>query len=305
MSWKATGWAKESTGHKSAGEKFLLLVLADYAEPERCECWPSIQKLAADCMVSRRTIMRNLDDLEQRGYITRLNKGNQYVTSLYRVNVGFDGGESECDKLALSPDEGDTGVTCTSEVKVTSDASESDKSASEGDKFASESDKSASEGDTAMSPKPSIEPSEPSLRTVIEPIWAQAPKNQNGTANQSFTETSTLEAPEPEAVSAPPSPPPQNPTTPSSPRTLSSDFVGRMRERYPALDVEAELESALNHVAVKKAIDVEMYAANWLRRADQWVKERPKPSARSPAKRPEIEADWEKYSYFGDEGGTP
>ena len=72
-----------------------------------------------------------------------------------------------------------------------------------------------------------------------------------------------------------------------------------MREKYPALDVDSEIDAALNHTAVKKAISTSLYVQNWLRRAEQWRQERPSPTARAPAKRPEINADPDTYSFFG------
>ena len=164
MSWKATGWAKETRGHRSMGQKFLLLVLADYAEPERNECWPAMNKLAEDCMMSKRTIIRCLNSLEEQGFITRLQKGNQFIPSRYRVNVGW----GASDNLALAPPAGDTGDTSIPGEQVTPDAGEGDIRASEGDIRASEGDIRASEGDTAGNqnrhPGPTRTVNEPSPR---------------------------------------------------------------------------------------------------------------------------------------------
>ena len=41
MSWQASRWAKSQRGFDSPVEKLVLMVLADYADSERFECWPS------------------------------------------------------------------------------------------------------------------------------------------------------------------------------------------------------------------------------------------------------------------------
>ena len=87
MSWKATAWAKETRGHKGMASKMLLLVLADYHDAERGYAWPSQQRLAEDCEMSLRTVKYALAWLEQAGFITTLQRGNQYQETRYRLNI--------------------------------------------------------------------------------------------------------------------------------------------------------------------------------------------------------------------------
>lgn len=70
MSWKASAWAK-SQRLGSPAAKGILLCLADYADPEKSECWPSQQQLADDAEVSERTVRDWLQRLESWGLICR------------------------------------------------------------------------------------------------------------------------------------------------------------------------------------------------------------------------------------------
>ena len=117
MSFQATGWAKKTTGHGSQAEKFVLLILADYAHPKTNLCWPTIKTLAEDCMTSERTVKRCLQSLQDRGLITRLSRGNQHQLSYYRINLaGLPESAGDTVSLTLFPSggAGDTGVTYTS-----------------------------------------------------------------------------------------------------------------------------------------------------------------------------------------------
>ena len=87
MSWEATAWAKRTRGHRSHGEARLLLVLADYAQPNTHEAWPSQQALADDCEMTDRNVRYCLDSLTKRGFLSVVRKGNQYQPTLYQLAV--------------------------------------------------------------------------------------------------------------------------------------------------------------------------------------------------------------------------
>ena len=70
MSWQASAWAKEQRLGSPAA-KSILLCLADYADPEKNECWPSQMRLASDAEVSERTAREWLQRLEEWGLIAR------------------------------------------------------------------------------------------------------------------------------------------------------------------------------------------------------------------------------------------
>ena len=88
MSWQATSWAKRTRGHVSSTDKLLLMILADYADPESNIAWPSRKILAQDAGLSERTITRCLKHLEDTGLIQRISKANQYQSNRYLLNVG-------------------------------------------------------------------------------------------------------------------------------------------------------------------------------------------------------------------------
>lgn len=87
MSWYATGWAKRTRGHRSAGQKLVLLILGDYYDDEKGFAWPSQKTLAADCQIPERTVRYHLTNLEQQGFLTCLQKGNQHQPSRYELHT--------------------------------------------------------------------------------------------------------------------------------------------------------------------------------------------------------------------------
>ncbi|UXU75533.1 MULTISPECIES: helix-turn-helix domain-containing protein [unclassified Paracoccus (in: a-proteobacteria)] len=69
MSHHATNWAIQQRGLAPA-TKLVLWYLADRHNPD-FGCFPSQEQLAADCEMSRRSVNRHLNELEQRGLIRR------------------------------------------------------------------------------------------------------------------------------------------------------------------------------------------------------------------------------------------
>ena len=82
--------------------------------------------------------------------------------------------------------------------------------------------------------------------------------------------------------------------------SVSESFTAAMVEKYPDLDVPAEIDAALNHTAVLKYSDTQRYVQNWLRRSAEWAKER---NGKPRSTRPQIKADWQKYDFFGESDG--
>ena len=67
MSFLCMAWAStQKTG--SSTKKLLLLMLADRAN-ESGLCYPSQQRLADDCEMSRSTVVRNIKELEIAGFL--------------------------------------------------------------------------------------------------------------------------------------------------------------------------------------------------------------------------------------------
>lgn len=75
MSLLAMNWAKGLT-HDPAGqpitrtEKFVLLVLADTHNEHQAVAWPSLDQLAAECLISKRALITTLQGLVSRGLLT-------------------------------------------------------------------------------------------------------------------------------------------------------------------------------------------------------------------------------------------
>lgn len=92
MSVKASAWAASQT-EVEAGQRWVLYVLADHADPYGRGAWPSVARLARMTGQSDRSVIRHLKALEAAGYIVR---GDQSITSknannrrptVYDVNV--------------------------------------------------------------------------------------------------------------------------------------------------------------------------------------------------------------------------
>jgi len=70
MSFKHIAWAM----HIQVGDpmaKLLLIALADRADKETNQCWPSLARLCTDTEMSMATVTRRLAYLEQKGLIAR------------------------------------------------------------------------------------------------------------------------------------------------------------------------------------------------------------------------------------------
>lgn len=116
MSWQATRWAKQTRGHRSPGEKLLLMTLADYADTEKSQAYPSIAQLVEDCGMSARTVISSLQELCKRGFLQRLARGNQFQPSVYQVLV-----QSSADVSAAAAPPHEEHVQRAASVSATSD----------------------------------------------------------------------------------------------------------------------------------------------------------------------------------------
>jgi pyocin large subunit-like protein len=68
VSIDAYRWAKEQDG-LSSNRKFVLLMVADFYSEDDHRAWPSMQTLARLTGMSRRTVIRCIDQLEDCGLI--------------------------------------------------------------------------------------------------------------------------------------------------------------------------------------------------------------------------------------------
>lgn len=88
MSVEASGWAWRQPV-KGQAERLVLLALADSANGETFECWPSRRYIAARAMCSLATVKRVLASLQEAGLLvieSRFREGAQ-TSNLYRLPV--------------------------------------------------------------------------------------------------------------------------------------------------------------------------------------------------------------------------
>ena len=73
--------------------RFVLLLLADYADNETAEAYPSYRTLQRQTNMARSTVVRAVADLVDRGYLTKIEsdrpKGSQAVNT-YRITMPID-----------------------------------------------------------------------------------------------------------------------------------------------------------------------------------------------------------------------
>jgi len=82
--------------------KLTAVVLAEFADLDTGECWPSIQTIARRCSANVRTVQRNIRELESAGLVKR-DRTHRSGTWIYRLTLDEAGGVAFC--------RGDTSVT--------------------------------------------------------------------------------------------------------------------------------------------------------------------------------------------------
>ena len=73
-----------------APRKMVLLALADNANDEGTDCWPSVGKLVEKCSMSERAVQGHIAALEEDGYIKRherLGRSNKFTIHLDRIRL--------------------------------------------------------------------------------------------------------------------------------------------------------------------------------------------------------------------------
>lgn len=87
MSFQAMKWAHEQEFPDSES-KLLMLVLANYAGHDNT-CWPSIGRLARECVLSIRTVQYKIRQLQKLGFIKVLYRKNERnnTSNLYTLLI--------------------------------------------------------------------------------------------------------------------------------------------------------------------------------------------------------------------------
>jgi len=111
MSNRAINWVKTlSEDGLTTHVKFVLFVLADYARDESLLAWPSQGRLAADTLMTDRSVRRALKELESLGYITRFRQyraGGGRTSDEIHLNVPDDFPDERRSKRQSIPDTDD------------------------------------------------------------------------------------------------------------------------------------------------------------------------------------------------------
>ena len=111
MSKKAMTWVWKN-GPKNRMDLLVLLSLADRANSEM-KAWPTRRTIAKDCRMSRRSVVRALERLEEQGYIKskqrRKNDGKVLTSNLYTLTI--DMGQSDIGVMSECHKGYDTGDT--------------------------------------------------------------------------------------------------------------------------------------------------------------------------------------------------
>ena len=98
----------------NSARKLVLLKLADNAN-DNGECFPSFQYIADQCEMSKRSVMRHIQELEELGYVIKIHRMNEYGQSsnLYRLNFEF-AGKGTANKEVVRGDKLSSGGDCMS-----------------------------------------------------------------------------------------------------------------------------------------------------------------------------------------------
>ena len=94
-----------------APRKMVLLALADNANDEGTDCWPSVGKLVEKCSMSERAVQGHLAALEDDGYIKRherLGRSNKFTIRVDRIRLELlQKAKAHSDTPAISAPTGD------------------------------------------------------------------------------------------------------------------------------------------------------------------------------------------------------
>lgn len=110
MSFQAMAWA---VGLRlPTREKFLLLMLSNYASNERGDCYPSLNRLADDTGMARNTVIEGLRSLESMGamQVLRREQDGVRLPNVYRLNLAWQGGSAPVAPLGRQTDGGSAPV---------------------------------------------------------------------------------------------------------------------------------------------------------------------------------------------------
>ncbi|SJM93382.1 hypothetical protein CRENPOLYSF2_3280003 [Crenothrix polyspora] len=119
MSFQAMAWATE---HRlPAMQKIVLLMLANRTNPDNGLCFPSHDRLAEDCGMTKRSVIQQIEKLEQSGLINVIRETRDGVRRVnkYKLNLSKISGCSEPHSPSSSEPRSLGGSECDSHKTVT------------------------------------------------------------------------------------------------------------------------------------------------------------------------------------------
>lgn len=100
LQWRSTVFASSLP----STAKLVLLTLAEFADRNGANCWPSLPMIAKRASLNERSVRRALDDVEPLGWIQRSKKGSErgWALSVYRLTIpdGADTGSTPQDSTS-------------------------------------------------------------------------------------------------------------------------------------------------------------------------------------------------------------
>ena len=90
MSFQAMAWAVDQL--LPTREKFVLIILANYASNDTWDCYPSLTTIASNTGMSRDTVMRAIKQLETMGAVSTIRRTSDGVNlpNIYRIHKSAD-----------------------------------------------------------------------------------------------------------------------------------------------------------------------------------------------------------------------
>ena len=89
MSIRAINWALNEVTDITATQKAILISLADRANEDH-QCWPSYDDICERSCANRKTVVKALRDLEQKGHITRVRRYS--ASTVYTLSISTENG---------------------------------------------------------------------------------------------------------------------------------------------------------------------------------------------------------------------
>ncbi|MGC6527261.1 MAG: helix-turn-helix domain-containing protein [Paracoccaceae bacterium] len=100
MAAKLMGRIVQEVSDLSSKEKLVLIVLANYFNTDLDEAFPSQETIARNSSLSRSSVNRALDELQNKGYITKKKRrrSGQFSHNVYKIHLVSDSHKAISDK---------------------------------------------------------------------------------------------------------------------------------------------------------------------------------------------------------------